>query len=309
MRIYFPSLVRPKKATQKIAKNLRKINLSKVRESISDALGYSDWHDLEQCHNEMPPTEFDQNWSVERFRDFYSTLAMQLLPYTQSRPSEILTALSSSHLAGDKQWSHDDHVAVLFSIWRHRGMIGSGRRMPGTVVRMKGKPITEFGYLTYYGYASHVLFDTGFGDCADFEVITPRHLPADFLPQRLWRPYGFWTLKDGSEVPFSRDYLPLWHVRNGKVHLIEPWLRIEDVQMETHFGAEIGHWMNVSKEADALKYMADRRIKGLPMLADVLPELLGHDANSVKAGVASLKKKSIALIAKGPWDSHYMGQH
>lgn len=62
-------------------------------------------------------------------------------------------------------------------------------------------------YLIRSGKPTYLLFDTGMGSRADFEVATPRKPLADFVSSRLWLPYGYWTLQDGSEVIFARDYL------------------------------------------------------------------------------------------------------
>jgi hypothetical protein len=36
--------------------------------------------------------------------------------------------------------------------------------------------------------------------CADFELVTPRVPLEDFVPARLWLPYGYWTLATGPKL-------------------------------------------------------------------------------------------------------------
>ncbi len=61
---------------------------------------------------------------------------------------------------------------------------------------------------------------------AYFEVVTPRFPLPDFVPSRIWLPYGVWKLSDGSEVLFSRDYLPMWRVSSERTERLAPRLWI-----------------------------------------------------------------------------------
>ncbi|MBF5095419.1 hypothetical protein F1643_14275 [Azospirillum sp. INR13] len=121
-------------------------------------------------------------------------------------------------------------------IWRDRFFGPPGRGKAGTIVRVKAPGSNRTpAYLKSMGRPTHLFYDTGYGICADFEVVTPRVPLEDFAPSRLWLPYGYWTLKDGSTVTFARDYKPLWHVTDGGITRLDPWLWIRGIEKENPF--------------------------------------------------------------------------
>lgn len=63
------------------------------------------------------------------------------------------------------------------------------------------------------------------------EVTVPKDQTAlkDYVPMRLYLPYGKWSCSDGTEVLFNRDYCPIWQKgTDGKVSSIEPDIYIEN---------------------------------------------------------------------------------
>jgi hypothetical protein len=132
--------------------------------------------------------------------------------------------------------------------------------------------------------------DTGMALRADFKVVTPRTPLPDFVPSRLWLPYGYWTLRDGSEVMFSRDYFPLWRIAQGAVERLDPWLWIKDKTAETHFtkAAATVVWAVGPARELALQHLVARRIFELPKLVDVMPHLFEPDVDKIADGVGRL---------------------
>ena len=109
----------------------------------------------------------------------------------------------------------------------------------------------------------------------------------DFAPSRLWLPYGYWLLEDGSEVIFSRDYLPLWRIVGDAVERVDPWWWIGGIQQEAHFITLSGtvSWSHGPARALALQHLVRRRIRGLPRLLDAMPNMIGAGVHSAKVGL------------------------
>lgn len=60
------------------------------------------------------------------------------------------------------------------------------------------------------------------------EVFPLSDQSTDFIPLRLFIPYGKWTCLDGSEVLYNRDYRPLWKKGlDGKIEPMDPASYVE----------------------------------------------------------------------------------
>lgn len=301
MRIHFPNMSRPKQAAKKIASKLEHVPLSKVQAVLAVSLGYQDWHELNTAHAKQLPTPLDETWSRDQAQAFYLNAALHFMALGNESPSAIVAAIASSRMAGARRWEREDYTALLFAAWRCQKVLGTERRSIGSIVRMRERSTKEIGYLCHLSDVAYILFNGNYGMCADFEVVTPKVRPADFMPARLWRPYGYWTLKDGSEVVFSRDYLTLWHVKETGTNRLPPWLRVSGIQSEHFFGGPQAHWMTGSAEVEAIAYLEKRKIYELPMLVDAFPELLGTVNGSVKAGVKKLMFRCRVADPEGSW--------
>ncbi|MCF8505759.1 MAG: hypothetical protein K9G59_12680 [Caulobacter sp.] len=207
---------------------------------------------------------------------------------------DVQFALSKARVFGDRAWSMEDQLGVRSAIWRQRLFGAPARGRPGTVVKVRasGWP-TRPAYLRRPGRPSWVIYDTGPGICGDFEVVTPRSPLPDFVPTRLWLPYGYWNLRDGSEVVFSRDYFPLWRVTNGVVERLEPWYWIKGIVRTTHFTtqAAVVDWTSALARRHVDAYLAQHRILGLPRLVDAMPHLFEHDVETMSAAVARFHER------------------
>jgi|GEM_PF-643528 len=67
------------------------------------------------------------------------------------------------------------------------------------------------------------------------EVFPLADQSVEFIPMRLYLPYGKWTCADGTEVLFNRDYCPLWAKKNNDVIPLDPdtWVRYQ--HESTHY--------------------------------------------------------------------------
>lgn len=168
-------------------------------------------------------------------------------------------------------------------------MVARGGGKAGTVVKDKAYGTNTPAYLRRAGRPTYLHFDTGLGERADFEVVTPRTALSDFVPSRLWLPYGVWKLKDGSEVIFSRDYFPMWGISEDRVQRLAPWLWINGIVDQSHFWkAGGGNWTSSSVREMAISQLAAYRIFELPRLIDVMPQLFEADVDSIEDGVRRL---------------------
>ncbi len=166
-------------------------------------------------------------------------------------------------------------------------------------MRVRGKPKSEVGYLVALGEPSYILYDTGYGMVADFEVITPRIAPEDFVPSRLWLPYGFREFSDGSMTVFSRDYHPLWRITNGSVERLEPWGDMHGYRNETHFSTQAGTvgWSYGPARDLALAFMAEHRLFDPPRLLDAMPHLFEPGIQSVGGAVDLIRRRDLPQAA------------
>ncbi|WP_320188431.1 hypothetical protein RMS29_026125 (plasmid) [Agrobacterium rosae] len=247
-------------------------------------LGYRNWHDLSaNSHDDRQIGTCDL--SVEDSLQIILELADTLgLPY-----SEVQYAVSKARLLRATPWSLEEQMALRSSIWRRRHFGAPGRGKPGSVVKDKAHGAKTSAYLRRAGRPTYLLFDTGLGERADFEVATPRVILPDFVPSRLWLPYGIWKLKDGTEVIFSRDYFPMWGISESRVERLAPWLWINNIVDQSHFGkAGVGGWADTSVRNIAINHLAARRIFELPKLVDIMRHLFEADVDSMKDAVKML---------------------
>lgn len=288
MRLHFSDTLRPKTAAKRLAAISSRVKLSAAQEALARVLGYRDWHELEKSvHPDVQtPPKFDH-------RAVAIKMILKIVDQLGLPDGDVQFVLSKSRLITDGGWTIDDNLAIRAAIWRERVFGAPARGKPGTVIRAKsdGDPV-KAAYLCRSGQASLVMFETGLGHRADFEVVTPRAPLPDFVPARLWLPYGYWTLDDGSEVIYSRDYLPMWRVEAGRIERLEPWYWITTIVKNFNFAASLGRtdWASGPVRALALDHSINRHIRELPRLVDAMPHLFDPDVDSIDSAVKRLRK-------------------
>jgi hypothetical protein len=289
MRIQFPDLVRPKQAAKNLVRSSPDLKLSAAHEALARVLGYRDWHELSisVC---APTSSVPHEVGAEDALHIVLVLAEALgLP-----DPDVQYAISKARLLRDTPWSLDEQLGLRAKIWCRRLFGSPGRGKPGTVVRDRAHGSNNPAYLRRAGRPTYLLFDTGMGERADFEVVTPPTPLADFVPSRLWLPCGYWTLQDGSEVVFARDYLPMWRIAQGVVERLAPRLWINGIAAEFHFTTSLATvvWASGPARELALRHLIKHRIFELPKLVDVMPHLFETDVDTIADGVKQLRKQS-----------------
>lgn len=286
MRIQFPDLVRPKQAAKYLVRLSHDLKLAAAHEALARVLGYRDWHELSisaGATSESRETDIDD--AVRIVLGLAEALGLP--------DPDVQLAITRARLLRGTPWSLEEQLGLRAAIWRRNLFGAPGRGKPGTVVRDKAHGANNPAYLRRSGRPTYLLFDTGLGERADYQVVTPRTPLANFVPSRLWLPYGYWTLRDRSEVIFSRNYLPMWRIAKGAVERLDPWLWINGITAEFHFATSLATvvWASGPARELALRHLAERRISALPRLVDVMPCLFEADVDTIADGVERLRER------------------
>lgn len=123
---------------------------------------------------------------------------------------------------GYQNWSHFLHS-------RSKGL--QVRRMSaaipsGTLVRLKDtgelgivfKDRSRSNLTSFYSE-----WGPGYAVRTEVSICRDQSRAADFIPKRLYLPYGMWTCENGAQVLFNRNYTPIWvKYPNGVVSSIGP---------------------------------------------------------------------------------------
>ena len=287
MRFHFPNLDRPKKAAKRIVRLLGGAPpLSKVQNSLATALGYRDWHELDLAHASQLPQPLDQDLPAADFHRRSADLALKLAKALDVSDSEAQYALLDSRLTGD-QATFDDQFAIRTACWRIKGQWPSSG-MAGTVVRAPASFAgpRQLGILTAdfdvssRGRPVQIITDNRCGICSRHEVKIPGTSLPLFLPYRLWLAYGVWVLPDGARVLFSRDYAPMWRLRDGlPPQQVAPtdWIKFE--RQDFFWEDATAPWEDPARIAEEEARLKLYGINGLPALVDLLPIMVASSGN------------------------------
>ena len=291
-RISFPTLDRPKAAAKWLARQSDKVSLTRAQQAVAHAVGYRDWH-------ELGSSNASEHISPGTGVNYVKRVVLAVADDLDLPIGDVQFAICKSRLLGSQPPSHEDMLQLRAALWRERlfGPPGGGR--PGTVVRVKSPGENSFAYFKSIDRATHLIFDTGPGLRANSEVITPKTPLPDFVPSRLWLPYGFWTFADGSTVIFSRDNVPMWKIVGGQTERLEPWTTIQGWEERAYFPEMAGaiSWSSGSARSLAVAFLDAHRIFEPPKLLDVMPYLFKRDVNSVGAAVEQMEEERAAVHA------------
>lgn len=287
MRFYFSSIERPKSAAKWLHRLRGDIQLSRALETIALATGYRDWFELSRTSiGSSLPLESPPLGAVsDVILSISTSLGMSI--------GDVHFAVSKSRLLSDKPLSIEDMLRVRAMLWRKRLFGAPARGKPGTVVRIKSPGERSVAYLKAAGRPTHVVLDSGVGIRADFEVVTPRDPLPDFVPSRLWLPYGFWTLSDGSTVTFSRDYKPMWHISSDCTIRMDPWIWVQGIVAQSYFPSaavtEIA-WEKEPARSRAIAHLKEHRLLDPPKLLDAMPHLFERGIDTISGAVDRLQE-------------------
>jgi hypothetical protein len=279
MRLSYPNLTRPKKST-KIVAHLLGLPLSAAQASIARSCGYQDWHDFELNHAKDSPFALDQHLSQAEYLARQTQLILALALEARVTDSDAQFALARSRLTGDRPASLDEQIELRLNCWRHTVLPTAAKRSRGAVGILKSPGRNgEVVILRSFGTPTTVITQKNVGSVADFEYISPRNPPHLFLPLRLYLPYGHWIENDGAKVLFSRDYKPMWRIREGTdVERLNPslWIRFrEQVHYWDDDAATPWRRVEVRRKTEAL--LASFGVWYLPIWADILPIVIHDD--------------------------------
>ncbi len=293
-RIQFPTLDRPKLAAKLLVRASGVVPLNRALEAVAKATGYRDWHELTRTAS--PADRRTDAPPLETARDIILSAATSL----GMGLGDVHYAVSKSRLLADEPQTIDIMLELRAMLWRAALFGPPARGKPGTIVRIKSPGERGLAYLKAAGRPTYVVLDNGVGIRADFEVITPRVAPPDFVPSRLWLPYGYWTLEDGSIVLFSRDYKPLWQKSAGRTVRMDPWTWVSGIVSHSYFHSpKVGEmsWDKDPARGRAIRYLVENRLFDPPKLLDAMPYLFVKGVDSVGDAVDRLEETATALRA------------
>ncbi len=280
MRILYPNIDRAKKSAKGLKSALQGISLNKAQFALARILEFRDWHELDQFYKENhEPKAFP----VENGEQLAVVLCLKLAEKLDISWPDALYALSEAYIPDVNLKTEESYKAVWLKIMREKHDFPNKERAIGSIVNVKGlgsKPL-------YITASTHLISHGSFMVArADFKIITPESPLPLFVPARLIYPYGCYIEADGAKVLYSRDYMPLWRVKdNKKPERMDPWIKINYVDQK-HFWNEGGNaWHSKKTFAPEQKILRDFGITALPKLADVLPELI-FNPNIVTIGEA-----------------------
>ncbi len=305
MRFYFPNLERPKKAAKRVADRLGgTLALSKVQRGLAVALGYRDWHEFETVHATGAPAPRDQYLPDDLFRSRSADLALKLAAALGVSDSEAQYVLLASRLTGDRQFSLDDHTKIRLACWRAKGLWPLSKhagmvvrvRFPSAGPRRLGMLTADFDSRRKGPF--QIFGDNFFGAGAREDFSVPREQLPIFIPYRLRFAYGFWTEPDGGKVLYSRDYAPMWRLRDDRPpQMLSPfeWIRHED--QEWFWEDATAPWHDRRRIDQEETRLASFGVPGLCALADLLPSILGSTGNVPKPGELIRRVRQMKALA------------
>ncbi len=290
MRTFFDSVERPAQAARRIATSLG-IEMGAAHDAVARSTGYLNWRDLMSCRADQPASPLTDTLSADRRRSAMATQIVRLALELNADIGDLQHVFSKSYLTFDKDWSLEDSLAIRCAAWELTGVIhhDPSRRGAFVEVDLPGAALNAGYQCADNDEEPWIIYDTTFGRCLHTEIKGPAIDVVPYVPTRLWLPYGYWTLKDGSQVIFSRDYFPLWRIADGEVERVDPWLRIE-WSVETWFKPlDSSEWASGAPRQAALAKLEAHGITGLPRLADTLPCIIQNGRRRIHDGVADLR--------------------
>jgi hypothetical protein len=118
-----------------------------------------------------------------------------------------------------------------------------------------------------------------------------------FLPLRLHLAYGVWTEPGGAKVLFSRDYAPMWRLRDGlPPQQVAPtdWIRFE--RQDFFWEDATAPWEDLGRIEQEEARLKLHGINGLPALVDLLPLMMASIGNvRTPSGILEEMRRPAAL--------------
>jgi hypothetical protein len=292
MRIFVENDRRFLAAAKHLSRQIPELKLSRVQEALSKALGYRDFHDFQSEHKSEVATPLDHEISEDEFRRRWVKIVVEAAGVLDADDGTIQYHLSKTQLAGNRQWTLDDHLSIRAECWLAQGFVGLRGRQYGGFGRIKEQD-TQFGedgYIINSGKPSAILGPNGFWNCEDDELEPLNSAIRPFVPHSHYVPYGY-KLDGDRKIYFGRQYYPLWSVHSdGKIERPNPWDRFHADSDCIWFAKITGeHFVSDKTRTLALNSLAEDGVFGLPVFANATPSILKSGTTSLSAAVDVLE--------------------
>lgn len=272
MRLSFLNIEYAKRIAKSLARHTG-VQLAQCHEALATACGYRDWHEVSVTAKSPTGSETVAGAPIELQAKLIVELGM-LLKADAGLVQYALSEAKAFQKTADDPLLHQLKLRAL--CFRLTSIPDLGPRQPGSVGIVK--PWKENVILREYGRPTSIITNKHWDSIvADFEFSTPKRAIPLFIPMRLYVLYGAYIEPDGSHVLYSRDYEPLWRIRDGK-------------RPERFAGPErIGHnrsisfwddsntpWRSAKRHDEELDRIKSYGITGLPWKVDWLPRYLNE---------------------------------
>jgi hypothetical protein len=284
MRLRFPNSTRPKKAAKALS-DITTRPLASCQQAVAKASGYRDWHDLEGSYSLasdcLPENDHQSDDVVQR----EVSLVLSTVKLLGANAGDVQYALAISRLSGNRSANPCESVEIRRKLFEVLDLPPVGRRERGAIGKAKIAGGHEFSgsngahlILREFGKPTRVVtHKSADAILADFEYVSPRRTLPLFIPMRLYVPYGVWTESDGAKVLFSRDYKPLWRIRDGQSpERIFPWLRIKYVDQSWFWEGANAPWHTQKIYENEMDRLKGYGVRAMPILAEALPLVIQH---------------------------------
>lgn len=297
--LYFPNLERPKKAAKRLASGLD-VALHAGQRAVARACGFRDWHNLEQQVASGHVFTLDQSLGADEFIERQTAIVLSIASDLGIADGDVQFVIASAGLTGNRPPQLEEQILIRLKCLRATSLRSTEIRQPGAVGRLKISGHNgEAVILRKFGRPTEVLTHRAIVTTADFEYVSPRKKLSLFIPDRLYLPYGYWTEANGSRVLFSRDYKPMWRIREDReIERLEPWRWISHAS-ETHlWPSNEAPWNSPRLKSQLLEFLNEEGVFWLPMLVDALPLLVYENSDgglkySDGASLLQIKKTGI----------------
>jgi hypothetical protein len=300
MRIHFQNSTRPKKAAKAVSGATGR-SLSACQHAIAKACGYRDWHELEGSFSASANESFSsENYSSDPI-EIEAKLVEAITRSLDTNAGDVQYALAVSRLTGNRPANMFETLEVRRKLFETIELTTVHRHKRGAIGKLKAPGRNgEHVILREYGRTTRIItHKSASTEVPYFQYVSPRRTPSLFIPMRLYVPYGVWTEADGAKVLFSRNYKPLWRLRDGHApERVFPWLWIQYVE-QSHFWRDANTpWSNPDTYKGEMARLEAFGIRALPILVEALPLIVhGDDIGDFNEAVPVLQAKYLQRSA------------
>ena len=286
MRTIFNNIDQPKRLAKRIS-DCTELPLSKCQEALASAIGYRNWHELWQTTAGIGTVSQPLTLTLDEHADLIVKIASTL----DTQVGDVQFALCDAGVCNPDglglEFQHDLRALVF----RKTSIPDRGWRQAGSVGKLKYDATPMI--LRSFGSLVSAVVHRGNGmSVGDFEFVTPRQKIPLFIPARLYLAYGSWTEADGALVLHSRDYLPLWRIRqNSRPERLNPadWINHDEDKDQWFWEDHTAPWKSIKRQKEEISRLESYGVRGMPLLAEVLPDLIFHSTPINPSGASKLR--------------------